>query len=210
MSDFFPLLANLRGVIQSEKYHPEGDAFIHTMLVYDHILKLTDDKDCIYACLLHDLGKALTPKDELPKHIKHEKRGVSLVELFCKKYKFSKERKSFVSLFTLNHIRIHDCLNMKPKKIVSLLEDLGIVNRSDNSLDKLNKMIVCAKADSYGKLNEVYPQEEFLLECYNAIFKVDRKEILNDLKSRKKKHLLNKKFYDKKVSFLKRFLKRRK
>jgi tRNA nucleotidyltransferase (CCA-adding enzyme) len=204
LNDFFPSLANLRGVEQSEKHHPEGDAFIHSMLAYDHIVNLTKDEDCIFAVLVHDLGKALTPKDKWPVHIAHEKRGVPLAESFAKRFKFSKERTSFISLFTLLHIKIHDSLNMQPKSIVKLFNEMGIRKKNDKSYDKLSKMLLCAKADSNGKLNKNYKQEKFLLNCYEAVFNVDRKQILEELKLKNKVNNLDKKVHDKKVSLLKK------
>lgn len=54
-----PEIAALKGVMQPPQYHPEGDAFIHTMqavqLVHDN-----DDERVFWAVLLHDIGKIST------------------------------------------------------------------------------------------------------------------------------------------------------
>ena len=54
-----PEVAALRGVPQPEKYHAEGDAFIHTMLALESV---DDDADprVFWGVLLHDIGKATT------------------------------------------------------------------------------------------------------------------------------------------------------
>lgn len=54
-----PEVARLRGVLQPEEYHAEGDAFVHTMLATDAV---PDDADprVFWGVLLHDIGKAET------------------------------------------------------------------------------------------------------------------------------------------------------
>jgi|GEM_PF-96243 len=75
----FQELANLIGVEQPEYYHPEGDAFTHSLIVAEKVRKKTDDLSIVYAALLHDLGKGVTPIIEYPRHIGHEKTGIDLV-----------------------------------------------------------------------------------------------------------------------------------
>ncbi len=58
-SEKLPEVAALRGVLQADEYHAEGDAYVHTMLA----VKAVDDSadPCVFwAVLLHDIGKALT------------------------------------------------------------------------------------------------------------------------------------------------------
>lgn len=213
----FSELDKLVGVQQPKEYHPEGDAFIHTMIVYDNIISLTKDEDCIFACLLHDLGKSETPKEEWPKHIAHEIKGLPLIEKFCKEYNFNKKRTNFILLFSKYHIKIHSSLNMNPKGIVKLFDELHLkcsndIKEVDNSIVnlgtyKLNKFLLCAKADSLGKLNEDYLQGEFLIGCFEVISKVSRKEIREKLNKINKIELLDKKYYDKKISYLKNKIK---
>jgi putative nucleotidyltransferase with HDIG domain len=54
-----PEVAALRGMLQADEYHAEGDAFVHTMLAVEAV---TDDADqrVFWGVLLHDIGKALT------------------------------------------------------------------------------------------------------------------------------------------------------
>ena len=83
----FKEIYNLIGKIQPEKYHPEGDAFNHTMIVLDKVATETDNDELVFAALVHDLGKGTTPKEMLPRHLGHEERGVNLVKEFCKRLK---------------------------------------------------------------------------------------------------------------------------
>ncbi len=68
LDDFYPftMLGDLRKIEQSEKFHPEGSVWEHTMLVVDMAAEgrhLSDDtRVLMWAALLHDLGKAVTTK----------------------------------------------------------------------------------------------------------------------------------------------------
>jgi putative nucleotidyltransferase with HDIG domain len=75
-----PEVAALRGVLQSDEYHGEGDAYVHTMLAVD---ALEDDADrrVFWAVLLHDIGKAVTTRfiDGRWRSRGHEEEGAKLV-----------------------------------------------------------------------------------------------------------------------------------
>lgn len=76
----FKEIYNLIGSLQSEKYHPEGDSFNHTMMVLDKASKMTKKLEIRFAALVHDLGKGTTPKEMYPDHSGHDERGVELVK----------------------------------------------------------------------------------------------------------------------------------
>jgi HD domain len=60
------LLLPLENVKQNLKYHPEGDALYHSMQVFDHARDaLPYDEEFLLAALLHDVGKAIDPKDHV-------------------------------------------------------------------------------------------------------------------------------------------------
>ena len=74
----FPEVSALVGKTQLAKYHPEGDAFEHTMLVLDAVAEQTDDLLARFCALAHDFGKGTTPAEMLPRHIDHDKRGAAI------------------------------------------------------------------------------------------------------------------------------------
>ncbi|MDQ3039332.1 MAG: multifunctional CCA addition/repair protein, partial [Pseudomonadota bacterium] len=75
-----PEVDALYGVPQRAEYHPEVDTGVHVELVCDMAAKLAPGNDLVgFAALCHDLGKALTPADELPRHVMHEQRGIDAV-----------------------------------------------------------------------------------------------------------------------------------
>lgn len=75
-----PELFALVGQTQPIKFHPEGDAFEHSLQVLGKVVAMTTDKDVRFAALFHDVGKGLTPKEELPKHHNHDAKGAALLE----------------------------------------------------------------------------------------------------------------------------------
>jgi len=83
----FKEINDLIDALQPEKYHPEGDAYNHTMIALDKCAEMTDDEQTRFATLVHDLGKGITPKSEYPHHYGHDKNGVKLVGNFGKRLK---------------------------------------------------------------------------------------------------------------------------
>jgi hypothetical protein len=59
------LLLALDGVEQDPVWHPEGDALFHSLQVFDHARRETDDPEWLAAALLHDVGKGLDGPHEL-------------------------------------------------------------------------------------------------------------------------------------------------
>jgi putative nucleotidyltransferase with HDIG domain len=75
-----PEVDALRGVLQSDEYHGEGDAYVHTMLAVDALSDGADPR-IFWAVLLHDIGKAATTRfiDGRWRSRGHEEEGAKLV-----------------------------------------------------------------------------------------------------------------------------------
>lgn len=101
LQEHFKEIYDLIGVEQPVKYHPEGDAFNHTMEVVDRAAMVTSDVKIRFCALVHDLGKALTPQSNWPHHYNHEKLGVKPITSLCKRLHISNEwRKSAITSCT--------------------------------------------------------------------------------------------------------------
>ena len=106
--DFRELLA-LRGIAQNPKYHPEGDAFTHTILVMNQAARLRTQAWSPFAFMLaalcHDYGKAVctAKKDGKIVSYGHEKSGVPLAQSFMERFGVDQETRRLV----LNHVEYH-------------------------------------------------------------------------------------------------------
>ena len=72
----FPEIDQLFGVPQPEKYHPEIDTGVHTLMVLEQAARLSADPAVRFAALVHDLGKGITPRNKWPSHHGHEEKSV--------------------------------------------------------------------------------------------------------------------------------------
>lgn len=161
---FLPEVCALRRVEQDPKWHPEGDAFVHTLLVLEQASRLSPDPSVRFAALVHDLGKAATPRSEWPRHIDHEIRGLEIVANLCRRLSVPQKFKELSLWVTENHLRIHRALDMRPGKILDLLLDCE--KRGKTFLDDV--LVVCA-ADNSAKKRKHYRQGIFLESARQAL-----------------------------------------
>jgi len=119
----FAEIAALRGVPQPPRHHPEGDAFEHTMLVLQCAAEMSAAPDVRFGALVHDLGKATTPEEELPFHPGHDDRGVELVGSLGRRLGLSTQRIRAGQLAALRHMRVHKVHEMRGVKVVDLLQE---------------------------------------------------------------------------------------
>ena len=85
LARILPEIDALFGVPQRADYHPEVDTGVHVMMVVDHAAQQGYALPVRFAALTHDLGKATTPEDVLPRHIGHEGRSVDLLKPLCER-----------------------------------------------------------------------------------------------------------------------------
>lgn len=162
-----PEIDALYGVPQSPTSHPEVDTGIHIELVLTQAAKLSDDAEVRFAALVHDVGKALTPKEFLPKHPNHEEKGALLVKQLCERLHVPKDYQSLAEVVTKYH---GDCYNVREMTATQLIE---LLNRLDafRRPERFEKIILACKADFKGRPgyeNQPYPPEETLRIAFKA------------------------------------------
>jgi tRNA nucleotidyltransferase (CCA-adding enzyme) len=106
LSVTYPELYALIGQTQPVLYHPEGDAFNHTMEVVDRTAALNPRVEVRFAALVHDLGKGLTPKEKLPAHHGHDKAGVEALAAFSQHVALPSKWLSSAKFAILHHMRV--------------------------------------------------------------------------------------------------------
>ena len=170
---FFPELEKLINVPQSLKYHPEGDAWTHTMLVLDQAASLTDNILVRYSCLVHDLGKGITPIEELPRHIDHEKTGIKLVEELSQRILAPNDWVEAAIVVTKFHLKIHRILEMKASSIIRMFYEMDAFRKPH----LIHILSVACQADEMGKLKTFSPESTYLENYFNLVKDVSINDI---------------------------------
>lgn len=119
LAGVFPELHALRGQSQPEEFHPEGDAFVHTLQVLEQTATMTEDPLVRFAALVHDLGKGLTSKHLLPHHYGHEHGGLTALASWSRRMTFPRRWLQAAEFIIGEHMRAPRL--KKPGKIVELL-----------------------------------------------------------------------------------------
>ncbi|MFC5436209.1 multifunctional CCA addition/repair protein [Rhodanobacter umsongensis] len=169
----FPEIDALYGVPQRAEFHPEIDTGVHLEMVLDAAAKLAPGDDLVGFCaLVHDLGKALTPVDELPRHVGHEHRGVAPLRALAARLKVPTEHAALAELACREHLNAHRAFELKPATVLKLLNALDALRRPA----RLDAFLATCEADKRGRLrheHDAYPQAAYLREARAAAAAVD-------------------------------------
>jgi len=164
----FPEIDALYGVPQRAEFHPEIDTGIHTEMVADMAAKLAPGDALIgYAALVHDLGKALTPPDILPRHIGHEQRGLAPVATVSERLKVPADYAALAALACKLHLLAHTAFELKPATVLGLFEQLDAFRRPE----RIEQFLLVCEADKRGRLglaDSPYPAGPYLREAFAA------------------------------------------
>ncbi len=114
LQEVLPEITRMHGVEQPPQFHPEGDVWIHTLLLLE---KLPPDASpaLAWGALLHDIGKPATFR-LTPERIRfdgHVEVGVRIAEDILRRLRFSTEETSQILLLIQNHMRFGDVHKMK-------------------------------------------------------------------------------------------------
>jgi tRNA nucleotidyltransferase (CCA-adding enzyme) len=176
LAKILPEVDALFGVPQPKKYHPEIDCGIHTLLVVDAAARHDYPLEVRFAALTHDLGKATTPGDILPRHIGHELRGVELIKKLAQRLRVPGECRDLALLAARYHGDIHRANDLRAETIIKLFQSADAWRRPERFAQLLQ---VCA-TDAHGRTGheqDDYPQMDFLLRLLAAARAVDAGEI---------------------------------
>lgn len=119
LESVFPEIFALKGKTQPPQYHPEGDAYCHTMQIVDVVARKTQTIEARFAALVHDIGKGQTPEEMLPHHYGHEQRGLLVLDAWNKRMTLSKSWLMAARFVIKEHMRAP--LLKKTGKIADLL-----------------------------------------------------------------------------------------
>ena len=120
LPEVLPEVAAMKGVEQPPEYHPEGDVFVHTLLLLEKLqaggsVSASVSKTLAWGALLHDVGKPPTFR-RAPDRIRfdgHVEVGVAMGAEICRRFRFSNEETRQVLALIENHMRFMDAQRMK-------------------------------------------------------------------------------------------------
>lgn len=172
-----PEVDALWGVPQRAEFHPEIDTGVHTMMVLQMAEQLQAGLVVRFACLTHDLGKATTPADILPKHIGHEARSVGLLQKLCKRLRVPIECKELALVVAKEHGNLHRSLDFSVAATLRLLERCDALRRPE----RFDQVLLACECDARGRLgfgDRPYPQAARLLGALRAAQTVKAADVL--------------------------------
>ncbi|PIE43896.1 MAG: multifunctional CCA addition/repair protein [Gammaproteobacteria bacterium] len=172
-----PELDVLFGVPQPEQYHPEIDSGRHSLMALEIACQLTADTKVRFAALVHDLGKGLTPKECLPKHIGHERAGVKPIQAMCQRLRIPNEFRDMACLASEYHLIIHRAFELTPKTILKVIKNCHALRRPR----RFGQLLMVCEADARGRAGmekNRYPQSTFFANILDTLAKVTIRDLI--------------------------------
>jgi poly(A) polymerase len=122
LGEALPEISAMKGVEQPPQFHPEGDVFVHTLLLLEN-LPHPCPPTLAWGALLHDVGKPATFR-VAPERIRfdgHVDVGVKIAEEICERLRFSNHDAAQVLALVDNHMRFGHVGRMKESTLKKFL-----------------------------------------------------------------------------------------
>lgn len=179
LEQIFPELDALFGVPQPAHHHPEIDSGLHTLMVLQQAVKLSEKSEVRFAALLHDLGKGETPETEWPKHHNHEQRSRQLAEQLCRRLRVPNAFRELALAVAQYHGHYHRAEEMRPKTILKMLEGIDAFRRPA----RFEEFLIAGEADQRGRAGfekETFTQGTTLRIAFEAAQSINTNAILDE------------------------------
>jgi tRNA nucleotidyltransferase (CCA-adding enzyme) len=163
----FPELDQLFGVPQPEQWHPEIDTGVHVLLCLKRAAELEAPVTVRFAVLAHDLGKGTTPREQWPKHLMHESRGLPLIDALCSRLKVPAAHRELARMTAKQHTNVHRALQLRTDTTLGLLEECDAFRRPE----RFSELLLACQCDAQGRTgleHKPYPQRD-ALEAARAV-----------------------------------------
>ncbi len=173
-----PEVDALYGVPQRAEFHPEIDTGIHQQMVSDMAARLAPGDALVgFAALTHDLGKALTPKDVLPKHIGHEHAGLAPLDALCERLKVPAAQRELATIACREHLNVHRIDALRDETVHDLIARCDGFRKPE----RIDQLATVCEADKRGRLgmqDSAYPQAALLRALHRAALAVHARELV--------------------------------
>jgi len=154
---------------QPDKYHPEGDVGEHFLQTLKLLPEYNGSEAFRFAVAMHDIGKGLTPKEELPHHYKHDRIGYKALNGLAASIPLPTKWFNAAKLAIEEHQRIKKWREMKPGKVVRLFKR---IKRSPLLIDDMVDLVeIDYRARGKDEpLNKVDTNMEGIIDLYYSMF----------------------------------------
>ncbi len=172
----FPEVNALFGVPQPPQWHPEIDTGVHTLMALRMAAQLSRSETVRFAVLVHDLGKATTPKELLPRHHGHEQRSEELLEGLCARLPVPNRVRDLALLVARHHGTVHKAAELKPQTILRTIAAADGLRQPE----RFDEMLLACEADARGRKgleDRGYPQADRLRLALRAAKSVDASRV---------------------------------
>lgn len=162
-----PEVDALFGIPQPAAHHPEIDTGVHVLSVLHQCAEHQQPLTVRWACLLHDVGKGLTPEAEWPRHIAHEQKGLKLIRAINQRCKAPKDCQELAVQVGEFHTHGHRALELKASTLLKLLQGFDVFRRPQ----RFEEFIAACEMDARGRLGleqRDYPQANYLRAAMHA------------------------------------------
>jgi len=148
LREVLPEIAAMKGVEQPPQYHPEGDVFVHTLLLLEK-LQAGGSKTLAWGALLHDVGKPPTFR-AAPDRIRfdgHVDVGVKMAAEICRRLRFSNDETDQILALVDNHMRFGQVQSMNQSTLKKFLRLPGFDEHLD--LHRIDCLSSHGQLDAY-------------------------------------------------------------
>lgn len=148
-----PEIGRMKGIAQPPEFHPEGDVFVHTLMLLEYLEGVSPT--LAFGALLHDVGKpaTITYEDRI-RFNNHDKVGAEMARTICHRLRMSNDDTERIGWLVEQHMRLAHAPDMRPSKLKRFVREEGF-----RELLELGRFDCLA---SHGNLETIHWIEEYL------------------------------------------------
>ncbi|MDO9459626.1 MAG: HD domain-containing protein, partial [Alphaproteobacteria bacterium] len=177
LARLLPELDRLWGVPQPPEHHPEIDTGLHQMLVLDQAAAFDAPLPVRYACLVHDLGKGSTPRDQWPRHLGHEGRSERLAAKLSERLRVPSDCRELGAVMAREHGNVHRSASLGAAALLRLLQRCDALRRPAR-FEQLLQACECDARGRGGREQTPYPQRARLQQVLQCALAVDAQAVV--------------------------------
>ena len=172
LARLLPEVERLFGVPQPEQHHPEVDTGVHLLMVLDQCARRHAPLAVRWACLVHDLGKGTTPREQWPRHLGHEQRSAKLARAAAERLRVPTECRELADVVAREHGHVHRSGELGPAATLRLLVRCDALRRPE----RFEQVLQACECDARGRTgleDRPYPPRERLARALACVLGVD-------------------------------------